>query len=63
MTIQSSVQIGNIIRNVVVFDVKNWSGGMMNSDSLIQLVQDLFAVMEQRKMDYVSVGELPYCIT
>jgi hypothetical protein len=56
MTIQSSTQIGNVIRNAVVFDVKNWPGGMMNSDSLIQSVQDLFAVLEQRKIDYVLVG-------
>ncbi len=56
MTIQSSVQIGNVIRNAVVFNVKNWIGGMVNSDSLIQSVQDLFAVLEQRKIDYVLVG-------
>ncbi len=56
MTIQSSVQIGNIIRNAVVFNVKNWLGGTMNSDSLIQSVQDFFAVLEQRKIDYVLVG-------
>jgi predicted nucleotidyltransferase len=56
MTIQSSVQIGNVIRNAVVFNVKNWPGGMMNSDSLIQSVQDFFALLEQRKIDYVLVG-------
>ena len=56
MTIQSSTQIGNVIRNAVVFNVKNWLGGMMNSDSLLQSVQDLFAVLEQRKIDYVLVG-------
>ena len=56
MTIQSSTQIGDVIRNAVVFNVKNWLGGMMNSDSLIQSVQDFFAVLEQRKIDYVLVG-------
>ena len=56
MTIQSSTQIGNVIRNAVVFNVKNWLGDMMNSDSLLQSVQDLFAVLEQRKIDYVLVG-------
>jgi hypothetical protein len=56
MTIQSSLQIGNIIHNAVVFNVKNWPGGMMNSDSLIQSVQDLFNILEQRKIDYVLVG-------
>ncbi len=28
----------------------------MNSDSLLQAVQDLFAVLEKRKVDYVLVG-------
>jgi hypothetical protein len=56
MTIQSSVQIGDVIRNAVVFNVKNWLGGIMNSDSLIQSVQDFFTVLEQRKIDYVLVG-------
>jgi hypothetical protein len=56
MTIQSSVQIGNVIRNAVAFNVKNWLGSSMNSDSLIQSVQDLFSVLEQRKIDYVLVG-------
>lgn len=56
MTIQSTDQIGHVIRNAVVFNVKNWLGGKMNSDSLIQSVQDFFAVLEQRKIDYVLVG-------
>ena len=56
MTIQSSVQIGNVIRTAVVFNIKNWLGGTMNSDTLIQSVQDFFAILEQRKIDYVLVG-------
>ena len=56
MVIQSIDQIGHVIRNAVVFNIKNWLGGEMNSDSLIQSVQDFFAVLEQRKIDYVLVG-------
>jgi hypothetical protein len=56
MTIQSSTQIGDVIRNAVVFNIKNWLGGMMNSDSLIQSVQDFFTLLEQRKIDYVLGG-------
>jgi hypothetical protein len=56
MTIHSSAQIGNVIRNAVVFNIKKWAGGMMNSDSLIQSFQDLFTVLEQRNIDYVLVG-------
>ena len=56
MTIQSSLQIGDVIRNAVVFNLKNWPGGAMNSDSLIKSVQDFFAVLDERKIDYVLVG-------
>lgn len=56
MTIRSSSQIGDVIRNAVVFNVKKWLGGMMNADSLIQSVQDFFALLEQRKIDYTLVG-------
>ncbi len=56
MTIHSSVQIGNVIQNAVVFNVKNWVGGMNNSDPILQSVQDLFSVLEQRKITYVLVG-------
>lgn len=56
MTIQSSAQIGNVIRNAIVFNLKNWRGDAMNSDALIQSVHDFFAVLEERKIDYVLVG-------
>ncbi len=56
MTIQSSVQIGEVIRHAVVFNIKNWSGSKMNTESLFQSVQDLFAVLENRKIDFVLVG-------
>jgi len=56
MTIQSSVQIGNVIRNAVVFNVKNWLGDKMNTDSLLESVEHLFALLETRKIDYVLVG-------
>lgn len=56
MTIQSTVQIGEVIRNAIVFNVKNWLGDAMNPDSLIQSVQNFFAILEERKIDYVLVG-------
>jgi hypothetical protein len=60
MVIQSTDQIGHVIRNAVAFNVKNWLGGEMNSDSLIQSVQDFFTVLEQRKIDYVLVGGIAF---
>lgn len=60
MVIQSTDQIGHVIRNAVAFNLKNWLGGEMNSDSLIQSVQDFFTVLEQRKIDYVLVGGIAF---
>lgn len=56
MVFSDSVQIGEIIRNAIAFDVKNWTGAPMNSDALIQAVQGFFAMLEQRQVDYVLVG-------
>lgn len=56
MSLKSSLQIGEVIRNAVVFNMKNWLGGPMNSDSLIQAVQDLFSILEQRQVEYVLAG-------
>lgn len=56
MTIQSSDQIGNVIRNAVVFNIKNWRGEAMNTDSLLASVEQLFTLLEARKIDYVLVG-------
>ena len=56
MVIESIDQIGHVIRNAVAFNVKNWLGGEMNSDSLIQSVQVFFTLLDQRKIDYVLVG-------
>jgi hypothetical protein len=54
--IQSSAQIGTVIHNAIVFNLRNWAGGMMHSDSSIQSIQELFSILEQRKIDYVLVG-------
>ncbi len=56
MAVRSSAQIGDIIRNAVVFNVKNWLSGAMHTDSLVQAVQDFFALLEERNIDYVLVG-------
>jgi hypothetical protein len=56
MSIQSSAQIGHVIRNAIVFNIKNWPGGTMDSDSMIQVVHDFFGILDQRKIDYVLVG-------
>jgi len=56
MDVRSSADIGAIIRNTVAFDIKQWAGDPVNSDSLIQAVQDLFSLLDARQVDYVLVG-------
>jgi len=56
MAIQSSVQIGKVIRNAVVFNVKNWRGDSMHTDSLLETVEQLFTILENRNIEYVLVG-------
>lgn len=56
MKIESSEQIGKIIRDGTAFDVKNWGKKGLNSDAILQSVQSLFALLEERKIDYVMVG-------
>jgi hypothetical protein len=56
VTFRSSAQIGRVIRNAIVFNVKNWLGDEMNADSLLESVERLFTLLESRDIDYVLVG-------
>jgi hypothetical protein len=56
MVIQSTDQIGHVIRNAIAFNVKNWLDITINLDPLVRSVQDLFSLLEQRNIDYVLVG-------
>ncbi|GAB4455557.1 MAG: hypothetical protein OHK0041_20170 [Anaerolineales bacterium] len=56
MTIQSVSQIGNVLRNAVVFNFKNPAEVMMNADSLLTQVEKLFDLLDSRKVDYVLAG-------
>ncbi len=57
MRIQSAtIHIGNIIRNAVVFNPKNWQGDTVNADTLPQTVAQLFSLLHQRRIDYLLVG-------
>jgi hypothetical protein len=53
------IERGRAIRDGVVFDVKNWTHNMTDADSLIDAVQDLFALLEEREIDYLLVGGVP----
>jgi len=50
------VHIGKVVRNAVVFNFRNPREGEMNSDALLRTVDQLFALLAERKVDYLLVG-------
>jgi hypothetical protein len=50
------IDIGEVIRNGVIFDFKNWRGGTVDAEHLPQAVDHLFALFEKKRIDYVLVG-------
>jgi hypothetical protein len=55
---QSGTQasIGQIVRNGVMFDMKNWDGNAFNPESLPGAVDRLFGLFEERGTAYLLVG-------
>lgn len=56
MTIHSIPQISDVLRNAVTFNLKNPPEVIMNADSLLTQVEQLFNLLDSRKVDYVLVG-------
>ena len=56
MMLQDLSAVGQIVRNAVVFNPRNWERFPMDSDSLLQAVRRLFALLDEREIEYVLVG-------
>jgi hypothetical protein len=56
MVINSIPQIGSVLRNAVTFNFKNPPEVIMNANSLLAQVEELFNLLAARKTDYVLVG-------
>jgi hypothetical protein len=50
------IDIGEVIQNGVVFNLRNWQREDVTMQGLPEAVERLFALLEQRKVDYVLVG-------
>jgi hypothetical protein len=50
------VHIGEVIRNAVVFNLKNARSDSVNADSLIETVAQFFTLLREREVEYVLVG-------
>lgn len=55
-TIRDEIQIGRVIRNAVLFDLKKWRGGSVPADDLLQTVARLFVLLAERRVEYLLVG-------
>jgi hypothetical protein len=56
MTIHSVPQIGSVLRQAAIFNFKNSPEVIMKADSLLTQVEQLFNLLDSRKVDYVLVG-------
>ena len=48
--------IGDVIRNGILFDMKNWDSEPPDVDRLPEAVEQLFDIFEQRRIGYLLVG-------
>jgi hypothetical protein len=54
--VENTLHIGNIIRNAIVFNSKNWRGNIVSTDGLLETVARLFTLLQERQIEYVLVG-------
>jgi hypothetical protein len=52
------VHIGKVVRNARVFNFRNPHGGSSNDSALQDTVARLFALLEERRIDYLLVGDV-----
>ncbi|MEA2605120.1 MAG: hypothetical protein QOF89_6112 [Acidobacteriota bacterium] len=50
------VHIGKVVRNARVFNFRHAGGGPLNDSALLEVVERLFALLEERRIDYLLVG-------
>jgi hypothetical protein len=56
MTTQIGIHIGKVVHFARLFNGQQWQGTAHTMDDLLQAVDTLFALLHQRKMNYVLVG-------
>ena len=50
------VAISEIVKNGILFDLKNWCKGMSNTDQFVQSIENVFDTLTERNIDYLLVG-------
>ncbi len=56
LTAKPPLHIGRVIQNAAAFNFKRLNGGAVDPDSLVSTVDDLFALLQERGIEYVLVG-------
>lgn len=56
MTTQTTIHIGKVVLNARLFNAQQWQGVPTSMDDLLQAVNNLFHLLERRKLKYVLVG-------
>lgn len=56
MSNRDDIQIGEVVRNAIIFNINNWRDGVMSTDNLFEAIERLFSLLEERKIEYLLVG-------
>jgi hypothetical protein len=48
--------ISKIVKNGILFDLKNWKKGMSNTDQFVQFIENVFDTLTDRNIDYLLVS-------
>lgn len=49
-------EIGTVIRNGVLFDLKNWQGAAVSAEELPRQIDRLFELLDEQQISYLLVG-------
>jgi hypothetical protein len=52
------VHIGKVVRNARIFNFRNPRGGSLSDSALLEAVARLFALLEERRIDYLLAGDI-----
>jgi hypothetical protein len=54
--LRQPIHIGKVVRNARVFNFRNPRGGSLSDSALLEAAARLFALLEERRIDYLLVG-------
>jgi hypothetical protein len=54
--IREPIHIGTVVRNALLFNFRDPRGGAVSDSALLETVDRLFALLDERRIDYLLVG-------